>query len=337
MSNLADKVDDLGLDTSPRPPRAAWATPARQRFQLDDESDTDTGFSTRREAHPARQRFQLDDESDTDTGFYPGRQAHPAPASRSIGPRGPQPAYASFTRADRDSRPQFRRRVFQKRSPPAANNGTRKSPPRFRLSMFKARNPSADIAYAATRDSSPPDEPLPPRRPRDQRPPLATDVLALAANSRALQIERQIIGFLSPTLPPPPPPPPSSAGVPPVPEKFRAKILRAAERGHMRPAVRDYYLDVRRHDVRGIPGQDGEPSLVEEILARDADERLKGRRGGGWRPVRTLGTGGQGKVILWEKMREGGEVRFVPILSYRLCEFEPPWGGEARCRVDDRH
>lgn len=294
LSNLADVVDDLDLSTSPRFPQAAWVTPGRRRFQLEDESDTDTGS-------------------------YPQRRAPPTPARRGVGPRGPKPANARSSWADREPPPQFRPSVFQERAPPAANNAPRKSAPRFRLSMFQAPNQPADnTAYAATpdyHDEFARTDTRGLRRQRDQPPPQASDVWALAAHERAAQIEQQIIGFLAGRPLARGNPPLRSGAVPPVPQKFREKVLRAADRGNMKPAVRDYYLDVRRNDVRGIPGQDGEPSLVEEILARDADERLRGRQGMGWRPTRTLGTGGQGKVILWEKHREGGEVR-LPVLPF---------------------
>ena len=138
----------------------------------------------------------------------------------------------------------------------------------------------------------------------------------LAAKERSWQIEQQILGFLEDAPRPAtnPEDEPNDTRLPPLPNKFVRKVMADASRGTMTREVRDYYLEVHRRDVRRIPGQYGQESLVEEILARDADERLQGRQGTGWRPTRTLGKGGQGKVILWEKVREGGAVRLISIL-----------------------
>ncbi|KAA6414814.1 MAG: hypothetical protein FRX48_01564 [Lasallia pustulata] len=95
---------------------------------------------------------------------------------------------------------------------------------------------------------------------------------AAVAEERARNIEQRILGFLEGGAPAAPTALPE-AEAPPLPRRFAQKIMREVERGKMRPAVGDYYLGLRRRDVRGIPGQDGEPSLVQEILASDADQR----------------------------------------------------------------
>ena len=193
--------------------------------------------------------------------------------------------------------------------------------------MFKGGDQPGNNAFADP-EYGPLDDPFAETQPRgfgrqrdDPQAPIGQG-WGEVARDRARQIEQQIIGFLEGGPTAPVTTTQQEADVPPVPIKFREKIIRAAETGQMRPAVRDYYLDLRRRDVRGIPGQDGAPSLVQEILARDADDRLRGRQGVGWRPTRTLGTGGQGKVILWEKVREGGEVCIPshhPILTQPIC------------------
>lgn len=155
-----------------------------------------------------------------------------------------------------------------------------------------------------------------------RRPPLLDDRSIRGAHLRSRQLENRLLGVLRA------PPGRSPANyqsrhadeyVPPprptVPHQFHAYLqeLLVRNKTDFTPEVYDYYVsELRKRDSKCIPGLTlGEPSLVEEILKEDAMERLKGRTGRGWRPVKTLGRGGQGGVVLWEKVRENGEVSFL--------------------------
>jgi len=133
-----------------------------------------------------------------------------------------------------------------------------------------------------------------------------------AARERSRQIERQILGLLSDARAKEQPPGRRDVQVHSpmsIPPRFRRQLGRELRRGDITPEILDYHEnELVRRDSRGIPGMMGEKSLVEEILQGDAIERLRGRKGTGWRPLRSLGSGGQGGVILWEKIREEGPV-----------------------------
>ena len=145
------------------------------------------------------------------------------------------------------------------------------------------------------------------------------------ARERSRQIEQQLLGVLSSV--------PGSERDPEqrgaqlhsrrsIPPKFRARLERelGSHKGGMTQEMADYYAnEMTRRDARGIPGVMGEPSLVEEIMRHDAIERLRGRTTPGWRPLKSLGSGGQGGVILWEKVREDG-----PVGCHSFCPAR--WG-----------
>lgn len=94
------------------------------------------------------------------------------------------------------------------------------------------------------------------------------------------------------------------------PPLFEQQLLSDLQLGVPMEVLNWYATELLRRDPRGIPGMMGQPSLVEEIMERDAISRLWGREGPGWRPVRQLGIGAQGGVVLWEKVREDGPVGF---------------------------
>ena len=280
--SLVEITGNLNLNPQPqRQPQAPWVTPTQQREQL--EQDPDSGYNTQRRPPPTQAR-------------------------RGVGPRGPRPANVSPTPAGRGSPRSFRMDMFQGPQP-LANDAFPAEP-----EYGRPRAENEMVVETETRGS-----PLT-REGAQYEMEKAYD---LAAKERSRQIEQQILGFLE-DVPRPatnPEDEPDDTRLPPLPNKFVRKVMADASRGKMTREVRDYYLDVHRRDVRRIPGQGGQESLVEEILARDADERLRGREGTGWRPTRELGKGGQGKVILWEKVREGGAVRLLSILMILFFVF----------------
>lgn len=104
----------------------------------------------------------------------------------------------------------------------------------------------------------------------------------------------------------------------PTPQRFEELLqFRFLEgRKGLSQEVLDYYLnEMMRRDSRNVAGQFGQPSLIEEVLREDALERLRGREGPGWRPVRELGGGGQGGVTLWQTIRPDGSVRLYTLSS----------------------
>lgn len=120
-----------------------------------------------------------------------------------------------------------------------------------------------------------------------------------AGQDRARQIERQIVGYLP---------------IPPLFDDLLEGQLAEEKRGITEAVVDFYRQEMNRGDARNFPALAGQPSSVEEVLREDALERLKGRPGPGWRPVKLLGSGGQGGVTLWEKNGTDGAVSNILLL-----------------------
>ncbi|KZF18948.1 kinase-like protein [Xylona heveae TC161] len=99
---------------------------------------------------------------------------------------------------------------------------------------------------------------------------------------------------------------PGAAPATPLPEIFKqALVTRRDSKLFPDPDLYNYYAnELTRRDSRSIPGMGGTPSLLYEILASNAESKFTGNWGIGWRPVKTLGEGAQGKVMLWELMRD---------------------------------
>ena len=90
-----------------------------------------------------------------------------------------------------------------------------------------------------------------------------------------------------------------------LPEWFRQAVEEYRAQGMYGDKVARYYLEAYpRGDSSAVPGQGGRVSLLQDILRQDTQSH----GGTGWRPKRSLGKGGWGQVILWEKPRKHGPV-----------------------------
>lgn len=96
---------------------------------------------------------------------------------------------------------------------------------------------------------------------------------------------------------------------PRIPPAFRNRLRRLYFNGKIPEDVEGYYINLRRGDSTSFPDQNGGKSVVQAILKQDALSRIQKGKVARWRPVRVLGTGGFGSVILWEKHRRYGPVR----------------------------
>ncbi len=104
---------------------------------------------------------------------------------------------------------------------------------------------------------------------------------------------------------------------PRVPPAFRNRLRRLGFNRKIPENVERYYLTLRRGDSTSFPDQNGGKSVVQAILKQDALSRIRKGKVDRWRPIRLLGTGGFGSVILWEKHRRYGPVR-ASFGSHRL-------------------
>lgn len=95
---------------------------------------------------------------------------------------------------------------------------------------------------------------------------------------------------------------------PRVPPAFRNRLRRLGFNRKIPENVERYYLTLRRGDSTSFPDQNGGKSVVQAILKQDALSRIRKGKVDRWRPIRLLGTGGFGSVILWEKHRRYGPV-----------------------------
>lgn len=145
----------------------------------------------------------------------------------------------------------------------------------------------------------------------------ANSDIGRAARERARQLERAILGDAAGGRGDTGAGPRAGRGgvqvhsIRPIPQRFEQLLqLRFSEGTEgLSQEVMDYYRnEMMRRDSRNVAGHFGQPSLVEEVLREDALERLRGREGPGWRPVRELGAGGQGGVTLWKTIRPDGSV-----------------------------
>ena len=89
---------------------------------------------------------------------------------------------------------------------------------------------------------------------------------------------------------------------PALPTLFYEEVKRMLHVGEISPQIARYYSQILpRGDSRQIPGQNGNRSLLEAVLTEDVKQLTRvGAPGSGWRPIRALGKGAYGAVILWE-------------------------------------
>lgn len=76
----------------------------------------------------------------------------------------------------------------------------------------------------------------------------------------------------------------------------------------MTEATKQYYLNLRRGDSPRAPGEGASKSFLEDVVREDAKKTTEDGQGSGWKPVRQLGQGSGGTVILWEKASRHGPV-----------------------------
>ena len=94
---------------------------------------------------------------------------------------------------------------------------------------------------------------------------------------------------------------------PAVPVEFQREIEQRWADGKISDAVACYYLDILPcDDSLRIPGQRGNPSLLDAVLTEDFEALAKDKATGNeWKSVRAIGKGAYGSVVLWEKPRNG--------------------------------
>ena len=95
-----------------------------------------------------------------------------------------------------------------------------------------------------------------------------------------------------------------------LPPDFIRATKRRLQEGRLTTDAAQYYLNFSHWDSTTVPGQQGRPSFLKDIMAHDRREK----QGPGWRPKRLLGQGSFGKVVLWEKDSRQGPVS-PPLLS----------------------
>lgn len=94
----------------------------------------------------------------------------------------------------------------------------------------------------------------------------------------------------------------------PMPPGFQKVLSSYREKGYITEATEQYYLNLRRGDSLRAPGEGVRQSFLEDVLKKDAKKTTGDGKGSGWKPVRQLGQGSYGTVILWEKASRNGPV-----------------------------
>ena len=91
-----------------------------------------------------------------------------------------------------------------------------------------------------------------------------------------------------------------------LPHGFRRELERRWKDGRISTSVARYYLNtLAQGDSKRVPGQGSKPSLLKALLTEDIGTLAKEKPPGqAWRPLRTIGRGAYGSVILWERPRK---------------------------------
>ena len=106
---------------------------------------------------------------------------------------------------------------------------------------------------------------------------------------------------------------PRDGQTPALPPIFHNMLIKYIQKRKHDPEALQWYLDeMTAADAReGLGSYDGED--LEDILRGESKVNLSRRNAPGtWRPVRVLGSGGYGAVVLWEREDEGRGVSISP-------------------------
>lgn len=98
----------------------------------------------------------------------------------------------------------------------------------------------------------------------------------------------------------------------PMPPKFQENLRKLRQKGELSETTEKYFLNLGSGDsCRVLAGQGSRKSLLEDVLREDVQkaENNEGEsRVSGWKSGKELGQGGFGKVTLWEKAHQNGQV-----------------------------
>lgn len=97
----------------------------------------------------------------------------------------------------------------------------------------------------------------------------------------------------------------------PMPPAFQKRLHRLRKSGDFSEAMVQYYLNLSSGDSRRVPVEVDGKSLLEDVLAEDADKARKTEGGSTesrWKRGKRLGQGDYGVLTLWEKPRRNKPV-----------------------------
>ena len=93
-----------------------------------------------------------------------------------------------------------------------------------------------------------------------------------------------------------------------MPSLVKGEMKRRPRHDDLSKALQQYYINLRRGNSARSSGQDGNFLLLQDTLKEDVFRDLMGDSKTDWKPSKILGTGANGKVILWEKVLPNGSV-----------------------------
>ena len=116
-----------------------------------------------------------------------------------------------------------------------------------------------------------------------------------------------------------------------IPDGFRNEIEKRRSQVRISSSVARYYLeDLVRSDSSAVPGHRRHPSLLQAVLTEDTAALVKDDIDGlGWKPVRTLGRGTYGAVILWRKNRKDRQPLWLATKDTHVSSFFRDYCSEA--------
>lgn len=100
----------------------------------------------------------------------------------------------------------------------------------------------------------------------------------------------------------------SSEKLPSMPSLVKREMERRPGHDDLSKALQQYYINLRRGNSTRSSGQDGNFLLLQDTLKEDVFRDLMGDSKTDWKPSKILGTGANGKVIVWEKVLPNGSV-----------------------------